>query len=129
MRGSWMPNNLVGLFLFVALLVPGYIYERRRARDVPAYERSVFGETLSIVFVSVLTDWVAVVVFALVAHAVPSAVPDLARLRHDPEYLTQNLLPVSSWSAGVLAFAVALAYGLAVLRKKDARAERSGWWW
>jgi len=124
-----MPTTLTGLFLFVALLTPGFVYQRRRARNAPAYDRSAFAETAGVVVVSVLADWVAIVAFAIFAYAEPHVVPDLTRLRGEPGYLTRNLLAVSLWSAGALGFATALAYGLAVVRKGDERAERPGWWW
>jgi hypothetical protein len=124
-----MPTTLTGLVLFLTLLTPGFVYRRRHARDVPAYQRSALAETAAIVLVSLLADWVVGVAYALFAHLAPDAVPDLTKLRDDPDYLTRNLLSVALWGAGLLGLATALAYGLAVVRRVDERAERPGWWW
>ncbi|SOD87445.1 DUF6338 family protein [Streptomyces sp. Ag109_G2-15] len=124
-----MPTNLTGLVLFLTLLAPGFVYQHRHARDVPAYERSALAETAGIVLVSVLADWVVGVAFLLFAHLAPHAVPDLRALRGDPGYLTRNALSVALWGAGLLGLATVLGYGLAAVRRVDNRAERPGWWW
>lgn len=124
-----MPTNLTGLVLFLTLLAPGFVYQRRHARDVPAYDRSALAETAAIVLVSVLADWVVGVVFLLFARLAPHAVPDVQALRGDPAHLTRNALSVALWGAGLLGLATALGHGLAAVRRTDNRAERPGWWW
>jgi len=47
-----LPNSLVGLALFVALLTPGFVVVLRRERRLPSPQASVFRETVGIVAAS-----------------------------------------------------------------------------
>ncbi|MGX1541779.1 DUF6338 family protein [Streptomyces adustus] len=124
-----MPTTLTGLALFLALLTPGFMYQRRHARDAPAYERSPLAETAGIVLVSVLADGVVAVAFVLFAYLAPDAVPDPTTLRDAAGRPTADALAVALWGTGLLGLATALAYGLAAVRRADEPAERPGWWW
>ncbi|MFI8535681.1 DUF6338 family protein [Streptomyces aquilus] len=129
-----MPSTLAGLVLFVALLVPGYAYQRRRARAVPEREHTAFTETLSVVFVSVIVDWVVLAAFAFLAHFLPRATLDPARLLDDPNrYTADHFLAVVLWSAAFLAVAALLGHALAARPphrpgRRLGEAQQSAWW-
>ncbi|UNZ16232.1 DUF6338 family protein [Streptomyces sp. 891-h] len=107
-----MPANVVGLALFVAFLFPGYVYERRRRRDIPDRQRTPFQETLSVVFVGALADSALLLPTVLLAVFAPPWAPDVPALVARPgQYFTDHPLHCMAlflWIVGggcVLAFA------------------------
>ncbi|MFJ6810944.1 DUF6338 family protein [Streptomyces anulatus] len=79
-----MPSNVAGLVLFVVLLFPGYVYERRRSRDIADRQRTPFRETLSVIFVGALADSVFLLFAVLFAVLGPSWAPDVYALISRP---------------------------------------------
>ena|SRR5215467_4724662 len=137
-----MPNTLAGLLVFVVLLIPGYAYQHRRARDIPERDRSTFAETLAVVFVSVIVGWIALVAYALVARLLPDSAPSPAQLFTNPaQYTGQHFLAVVLWSASFVGFAALLGHTLAARpwrvldrtgrfgsRARLKEAQHSAWW-
>lgn len=139
-----MPTTLLGVALFVFLLFPGYVYERRRMRDVPERVRSPFGETLSILFVGVVLDAVALFLLALASPRLPPGAPDLHLLIDNPRgYASDHYQLLAWWAAAVLLLATGMGYLMAVRpwdklvrgrsRRRAARLrvvdpQQSAWW-
>jgi hypothetical protein len=139
-----LPTTLLGVALFVFLLFPGYVYERRRMRDVPERVRSPFGETLSILFVGVVLDAVALFLLALASPRLPPGAPDLHLLIDNPRgYASDHYQLLAWWAAAVLLLATGMGYLMAVRpwdklvrgrsRRRAARLrvvdpQQSAWW-
>lgn len=139
-----MPTTLLGVALFVFLLFPGYAYERRRARDIPERTRSPFGETLSILFVGVVVDAIAVLLVLSAARVLSPVAPDLHLLISGPRgYASDHYDLLAWWGAVVLLVATGAGYLLAAqpwrklilrhssrhaLRLRSADPQQSAWW-
>jgi hypothetical protein len=109
-----VPTTLLSAALFVVLLFPGYVYERRRERDIPERMRSSFRETLSIVFVGVVADSVAALVLGIASAVGPSSGLNLGAFTADPGgYAQRNAERVTLWTAAMVIIAAALAYAAA----------------
>lgn len=109
-----MPTSLFGAFLFVVLLFPGYVYERRRERDIPDRTRSPFREVLAIVFMGAIADLAALMILILATALRPSARLDVARLINVPaQYLSGHYEAVSGWTVATLVMASGFAYVVA----------------
>jgi hypothetical protein len=110
-----MPSTLLGVALFVFLLVPGYTYELRHARDVPERARSPFRETLSILFVGVGVDVIAVLLLVLASRPLSAVAPNLHSLISDPRgYASDHYDLLAWWGAALLLLANGVGYLLAV---------------
>jgi Family of unknown function (DUF6338) len=139
-----LPTTLLGVALFVFLLFPGYVYERRRLRDVPERVRSPFAETLSILFVGVVLDAVALFLLALTSPRLPAGAPDLHLLIDNPRgYASDHYQLLAWWAAAVLLLATGMGYLMAARpwdklvrgrsRRRAARLrvadpQQSAWW-
>ncbi|SIR31240.1 DUF6338 family protein [Micromonospora avicenniae] len=138
-----MPTTVLGVVIFVGLLLPGYLYERRRERDIPQRTRSPLRETMSVLFVGVSADVVTGLILALAWSTLPVRAPDLAALLRTPrEYLIAGPWLVVGWAAAGLAFACLSAYLVAArpwhrwLRRRTrfgkllrhAEPQQSSWW-
>jgi hypothetical protein len=77
-----VPSTLGGLLLFVVIITPGFIYQVQRRRHVSARQTSVFIETSGVVLVSVLTNLIAIGVFAVLRWRLPTHTPNVGRLFH-----------------------------------------------
>ncbi|WP_163512221.1 DUF6338 family protein [Fodinicola acaciae] len=80
-----MPTTLVGLVLFVVLLVPGFTYTLIRERVAPDRRHSIFRETISIAFVSIVSEAAAVALFIAVSTLVSIWRIDFDALVRQPE--------------------------------------------
>jgi len=140
-----MPTTLTGLLLFVVLLLPGFAYAIGKERNSVTQRPSPFRETAAVVAGSVVFILVVLALFAVVRTVWPTVTPDVGALVRDPSVYLRgasgqpgHYAQVGVWAAGMLAFAVLLAY-LATLRRIRAGAAKvlgpyphesaaSAWW-
>jgi hypothetical protein len=109
--GGNVPTDLLGLTMFVALLLPGYVYDRRRELDVPERSRSSFRETTSIVFASVMADGVALGVLLVLWWLVPGLSADFAAFARDRgTFSAHHPARVCLWFFVLLLMASVIAY-------------------
>jgi hypothetical protein len=105
-----MPSTLSGLLIFVVVLTPGLLHyiQRRALSDQPQVSALVEAGTLTTV--SIVTDLVAVGVFALIRWALPSHTPDpSALLLNGVNYAAPRLGYLILWAAALLALSCVLA--------------------
>ncbi|MEV6373180.1 DUF6338 family protein [Micromonospora musae] len=138
-----MPATVLGVVIFVALLLPGYLYERRRERDIPQRTRSPLRETMSVLFVGVAADGFAGLILASAWSTLPVRAPDLAALLRTPrEYVIAKPWLVTGWAVGGMALACLWAYFVAARPwhrwvrpntrlgnlRRSADPQQSSWW-
>jgi hypothetical protein len=123
-----LPSSLVGLFVFVVLLAPGFVVVLRRERRVPAPQSSVFRETVRLVAASVACLFAAGLLLGLLRVLLPDATIDVGALLRDPAgYAVAHHVRVAWWALAGLAAAVLFALAgtdprwAAVLRRVGAR--------
>ncbi len=105
-----LPSSLVGLFVFVVLLTPGFVVVLRRERRLPAPQSSVFRETVRLVAASVACLLAAGLLLGLLRVLLPDATVDIGALLRDPTgYLVAHHVRVAWWALGGLAAAVLFA--------------------
>ncbi|MEU0878453.1 DUF6338 family protein [Lentzea sp. NPDC005914] len=120
-----MPSTLTGLIIFVLLLVPGFVFQRRRARDRPAAEETALQEALTILFTGLLLDGIGLAAVGGLWWAIPGSGVDVSKLVLSPTaYLAAHPVRLMGWSAAVLALAIAVGY-LAAGRRVQAVVRRS----
>ncbi len=104
-----MPTTISSLFVFVAILTPGFVYLTRTETRLPGRRYSALRETASIVSVSVATNAVVLVGFWIVRSVLSGITPDVGALLRDPQtYLANHPAQVTMWFAGLLGAAVGL---------------------
>jgi hypothetical protein len=104
-----MPGNLTGIILFITLLFPGYVFERRREVETPDRIRTAFQETLSVVFVGVIADSALLFMAVVFAAAGPHWAPDPVALLAQP---ASSLVNETAKTAGLLVWVVGGACAL-----------------
>jgi Family of unknown function (DUF6338) len=121
-----MPTSLISAFLFIVLLFPGYVYERRRERDTIERLRSPLREVVSIVFVGVVTDLVALLILVGASTIRLSVRLNVADLIENPaRYLAVNYMAAFWWVISTLIVASALAYAAAARPWSELLSRRS----
>lgn len=104
-----MPTTIGSLFVFVAILTPGFVYLTRTETRLPGRRYSALRETASIVSVSVATNSVVLLGFWTVRSVLPRITPDVEALASDPlNYVANQPAQATIWFAGLLAAAVGL---------------------
>ncbi len=118
-----MPTTFTGLLLFVVVLLPGFAYLVGKERHGTERRLSPFRETVAIVAASVTSELVVLVIFAVIRTLRPSITPDVgALLRQGAIYLRGNQSHhghyqlFAAWGVGLLALAMAIAYGATIPR-------------
>lgn len=120
-----MPSTLTGLIIFVLLLVPGFVFQRRRARDRPAAEETALQEALTILFTGLLLDGLGLAVVGGLWEVIPGSGVDVGKLVLTPSaYLAAHPVRVLGWAAAVLLIALVTGY-LAAGRRVQAFVRRS----
>ena len=115
-----MPTTFVGLLIFIAFLMPGFLYASQRRALVPQAEQSTLMETTSVVSISLATNAVVLALFGLVRWARPKDTPDVGRLLGTgSEYAIEHLPYVLAWGTGLLLISCVLA--VTVARSKRVR--------
>lgn len=126
-----MPTTLTGLLLFLALLLPGFVYTAIVRRNRPEYRPSALHEIAAVALASVLSELVVLGGFAVVNAVRPSWTPDVRAFIAQPSaYVAEHYLTVFSWAAGLLFAAGLLAAGAAAAVQKLPvhRSLVSSWW-
>jgi len=105
-----LPNSLLGLALFVALLTPGFVGVLRRERRLPSAQASVFRETVRIVAASEACLVAAGLCIALARLLTPNGTVDVGALTRDPGgYAPAHHVLLAWWALTGLALAVGFA--------------------
>lgn len=106
-----VPSTLVGLLLFAVLLGPGYVYVRRLEQIKPAYNESVFRETVAIVAASIACNFAALAVFYIIRITLPHLTPDVGELvRGSDAYIRDEYALVGAYGFGTYVMAVMIAF-------------------
>lgn len=105
-----MPTNVAGLVIFVALLIPGFVYVAQRRLRVPQRALSTTAETATLVALSMICNAVVVLAFALLRSLAPEHTPDVgALLLNGNKYAAPRLGYLYAWAGGAVAASSALA--------------------
>jgi Family of unknown function (DUF6338) len=106
-----MPTSLSSLFFFLMLMLPGFAYRVGRERSGFDRKTTAFRESVSIIAASVASEFVVLILFAVIRIAWPSVTPDVGRLiRGGGDYLRGHYAFIGSWAGALLASATVLAY-------------------
>lgn len=108
-----MPTTIVSLVIFIAFLFPGFVFFLQRGRSPVKPKLSPLVETVSFLAVSILTNLVAVVVFAAFRLVLSQHTPDIRELILDGSYyMAPRTGYLLSWGLFVLTISVGLAFML-----------------
>lgn len=126
-----MPSTLTGLLLFVALLLPGFVFVTVVRRERPESRPSALQETAAIVLASVLSELLVLAVFAVVHQIVPTWTPTISQLIADPrKYLAANYLLTFTWTVALLVAACGVAWIAAIfVRRRPVHPSGGSAWW
>lgn len=125
-----MPTTVTGLVLLIVLLLPGLTFVIIRERRGSERRPTPFRETGAVVFCSVLTELVALVLFAVARGLMPGLTPDVGRLvREGPDYAREYYAQLGWWAVGLLLFACAMAAVAAALTADKPHASAMSAWW
>ena len=110
-----MPSTLGGLLIFVAFLVPGFLYFIQRRRLVPQKSVSTLVETATFTTVSLATNLVTAGLFAILRVFLPTHTPDLGKaILQGKAYVAPHLGYLLAWATGILFVSSSLALLLAL---------------
>jgi hypothetical protein len=113
-----MPTTFLGLAIFVAFLIPGFLQAgQRRLRMVPNDERklSPLAETISIATVSLFTGLIALALFALARIFLPHHSPEIRRLFGEGgDYAYPRLGYLGLWAFAAFAVSCTAAFVIGV---------------
>ena len=105
-----MPSTLTGLLIFIVLLTPGLLHyiQRRALSDQP--QVSALVETGTLTTVSLVTDLLAIAVFALLRLFIPTHTPNPSGLLSGGlSYAAPRIGYLLLWGVALLALSSALA--------------------
>jgi hypothetical protein len=106
-----VPSSFLGLALYTAFLLPGYVSFVRRRSLTTAPKLSPLLETISLLSVSVITNGLALALFALLRAIVPSHTPDVGLfLRDGSPYAEERIGYLLAWCALILGTSCAIAF-------------------
>lgn len=109
-----MPGTITGLLVFIAMLIPGFIHYSWRRRLVPMSSDSPLLETAKLVTVSLITNVVAIGVFALGRVIWPEGLLDPQEFLLGPgAFFANNPGETLLTGVGILVIACGLALGIA----------------
>jgi hypothetical protein len=140
-----VPTTVVGLLFTVVFALPGYVYHKLALRRRSERVDTAVQELLSIVFVGVIINLVAVAVLGTVTVVASPRTPNLSKILLEPaKYSAAHLALVSWWLLAfvVLALAIAVLFGLEPWerwlperwqrrrheRTRRVRDQQSAWW-
>ena len=110
-----MPTTISSIFVFIALLTPGFVYLTRTETRLPGRRYSPLREMATVVSASLVTNSIVLAVFAVLRSIRPGDTPDVGAIVREPTtYLQSHYAEVTLWSVALLAAAVGLAAVLAV---------------
>jgi hypothetical protein len=117
-----MPSTVPGLIVFVLFLTPGACYALRRAATGPTVsDPSAIRETAGLVAVSVASNGITLLVFALVYRLVAWPIDPAEALVDGDGLARSRTLFLASWAAAFLALSCLVAVGFSA-------AGGSGWY-
>lgn len=120
-----MPSTLTGLIIFVSLLLPGFVFQRRRSRDRPAAEETALQEALTVLFSGLVLDGVALAVVGGLWRMFPGQAINVSQLLLTPSaYVAAHPARMACWSVVLLTVAVTVGY-LVAGRRTQALVRRS----
>jgi Family of unknown function (DUF6338) len=106
-----VPQTLLGLFLFLVVLGPGYLYVRRSEQVRPTFSHSIFRETVAVIAASVACTGASLVLFFFIRVAFPSITPDIGAIVRDSEtYFRSEYDLVGYYGLGFYLVALAIAF-------------------
>jgi hypothetical protein len=140
-----MPTTLTGLLLFVVMLLPGFTYLVGKERRGTERHLSTFRETVAVVYASVISEIIVLVIFAVIRVLWPSGTPNVgALLSQGNLYLLGNKSHkghyqiFALWALALLLASMFIAYLATIprLRRLGGRltgaypheSAVSGWW-
>jgi len=107
-----VPNSLLGLVLFVALLAPGLVAIQTGPRKKPVAKPTALHEIAGIIFRSLISLVMAACAIGIARVIFPHRTLDVGALVREPNsYLTQHYVSATWWGLATLALACALAWG------------------
>lgn len=110
-----LPDSLLGVGLFIALLTPGLLFVQRRERYHPGIRYSVLRETSLVLVVSTVTNTIAIATFGLVSHWIAGSKTAVDELFADPgKWLETNYRSGAVCAIAMLSASAAIALMLAV---------------
>jgi len=105
-----MPTTVSSIFIFVALLMPGFVYLARTESRLPGQQYTALRETASIVSASLLSNILVLAAFEIVRTVWPGGTPDAGAIVRDPgDYFQAHYVDVTVWSAALLLLAIGVA--------------------
>lgn len=105
-----MPESLLGLWLLVVLLAPGFCFVARRNRQYPARSPSPLQEMAELAVLSVACNIAVLALLGLLRGVAPGLTPDLGRLAgNGSDYLREEYAMVSWWGIALLGGSCGLA--------------------
>jgi hypothetical protein len=105
-----MPSTLGGLAIFIIFLTPGFLNYVQRRRRVPQRALSPLVEVSTFVSISVLTNLLALALFAFVRWITPTHTPNVEQLlSQGATYVDPRVGYVAAWLAAVLVVSCVLA--------------------
>jgi hypothetical protein len=116
-----VPQTLIGLVVFAAVVAPGLVYTVvREAKHPSSRESSQFRDTVAVVGAGLAAQLAALWLFALVRWWKPEDTPNIGELltkppKGEPPYLIEHLPYVAGWGLAILALACAIGGLLAFL--------------
>jgi hypothetical protein len=133
-----VPTTLASVTIFVVLLLPGYVFVRRRQQVNPTRERSAFSEVASVLFAGATFDALVLAIF-LAAHRIfPGRPLHLDQFVGNPNaYARTHYNEIALWLALLVLAAAGLAYivgserVLAFLSSRSrtpSEVHQSAWW-
>lgn len=106
-----MPTTVISLVIFIAFLLPGFVFFLQRGRSPTIPKPSPLVETISFFAVSLLTNMIAALVFGLIRIVFGHHTPDIRRLILDrSSYVAPRVGYLLGWGAVILAISVGLAF-------------------
>lgn len=125
-----MPTTITGLALLVVLLLPGLTFATVRDRMGSERRPTPFRETGAVIFCSVLTELVALVIFAILRGLRPDLTPDVGQLvREGSTFARTHYVELAWWAGALLLFACALAAAMAAISGSRPHASVTSAWW
>jgi len=110
-----VPATVGGLVIFVAFLIPGFLYFIQRRRLVPQKSVSPLVETATFTTISLITNLVAVGMFAILRSLLPQHTPDFDKvILEGKSYVAPHFGYLLAWATGMLAVSSGMALGLAL---------------
>lgn len=112
-----MPSTFASLVLYTFFLFPGYVAYVQRSRFGPTRSQSSLLEAVNLIFVSAVTNALALLTLLALRAWMPDRLPDLAEwIRQGRGYSESRLGELAAWSAIGLLLSCSYAYMVSLPR-------------